>query len=276
MRGPTAASTAAGCARCPTHRRDATAGAPPAPAKQAPQPATPSGQRTSPAPSTPPAAVKQDPQSDREIAEATKVLEDNPKDFAALQKRARAYARKNQHEAALADYEKATDLKPDNPDLHYGRGTALQSLRRYEEALSAYDATLRLTLSPTPTQNNARNNRGNVNRVLKRYDAALQDFDELIRTQPEFVHALYNRGLVYREMNRLEESVRDFTATIARDKAYTAAYTSRGMSHEKMGARDKAIEDFRAALAVPEKYNNGAWAHTTAREHLKSLGADAL
>jgi predicted Zn-dependent protease len=260
----------------PAAPRTAATQPPGAPAKQAPQPATPSGQRTSPAPSTPPAAVKQDPQSDREIAEATKVLEDNPKDFAALQKRARAYARKNQHEAALADYEKATDLKPDNPDLHYGRGTALQSLRRYEEALSAYDATLRLTLSPTPTQNNARNNRGNVNRVLKRYDAALQDFDELIRTQPEFVHALYNRGLVYREMNRLEESVRDFTATIARDKAYTAAYTSRGMSHEKMGARDKAIEDFRAALAVPEKYNNGAWAHTTAREHLKSLGADAL
>jgi hypothetical protein len=47
------------------------------------------------------------------------------------------------------------------------------------------------------------------------------------------------------------------------------------MSHEKMGARDKAIEDFRAALGVPQKYNNGAWAHTTARERLKALGADA-
>jgi beta-barrel assembly-enhancing protease len=246
-----------------------------APAKQAPQPAAPTTPRTAPVatptPSPAPAAAKPDPQADREIAEATKALEANSKDFAALQKRARAYARKNQHEAALADYVKAADIKPDDAALHYGRGTALQNLRRYEEALSAYDAVLRLA----PTHNNARNNRGNVNRVLKRYDAALQDFDELIRTQPDFVHALYNRGLVYREMDRLEESVRDFTATIAQDKAYTAAYTSRGLSHEKMGARDKAIEDFRTALAVPEKYNNGGWAHTTAREHLKVLGADA-
>jgi predicted Zn-dependent protease len=248
---------------------------PPAPAKQDPQPATPQAPRPAtvptPPPSPPPAAAKPDPQADRDIAEATKAIEANPKDVAALQKRARAYARKNQHEAALADYVKAADIKPEDPTLHYGRGTALQSLRRYEEALSAYDATLRLA----PAHNNALNNRGNVNRVLKRYDAALQDFDELIRVHPEFVHALYNRGLVYREMNRLEEAVRDFTATIAQDKTYTAAYTSRGMAHEKMGARDKAIEDFRAALGVPEKYNNGAWAHTTARERLKALGADA-
>jgi hypothetical protein len=66
----------------------------------------------------------------------------------------------------------------------------------------------------------------------------------------------------------------DFTATIARDKDYTAAYTSRGMTHERMGARDKAIEDFRAALAAPAKFNNGAWAHTTARDRLKKLGVD--
>ena len=28
------------------------------------------------------------------------------------------------------------------------------------------------------------------------------------------------------------------------------------------------------ALATPQKYNNGAWAHATAREHLKALGVD--
>jgi hypothetical protein len=41
-----------------------------------------------------------------------------------------------------------------------------------------------------------------------------------------------------------------------------------------MGVRDKAIEDFRSALATPQKFNNGAWAHATARDHLKALGVD--
>jgi len=252
--------------------REACGPAPARPQAPATSPRTASTQTPAPSPAPAPAPAKSDPQADREIAEATKALETNPKDIAALQKRARAYARKNQHEAALADYAKAVDLKPGDATLQYGRGTALQNLHRYEEALGAYDATLRLS----PSHSNARNNRGNVNRVLKRYDAALLDFDEIIRTEPGFVHALYNRGLVYREMNRLEEAVRDFTAAIAQDKAYTAAYASRGLTYEKMGNRDKAVEDYRAALALPAKYNNGTWAHTTARDHLKTLAADTL
>jgi predicted Zn-dependent protease len=242
--------------------------APPAAPGSAPGP-TASRAPPSPPP-TPSIIVKPDTEAGREIAEATKALATNPNDVAALQKRARAYTKENRHDQALSDYTKATEVKPDDAALHYGRGTALQNLRRYEEALRAYDEALRLT----PSYTNARNNHGHANRSLKRYDAALQDFDELIRRQPDFIHAYYNRGLVYRDMDRNEESVRDFAATLERDKGYTAAYTSRGMAYERMGVRDKAIEDFRTALATPQKYNNGVWAHITARERLKALGVD--
>ena len=61
-----------------------------------------------------------------------------------LQKRARAYTKENRHELALSDYSKAVELKPDDAALHYGRGTSLQNMRRYEEALKAYDEALRL------------------------------------------------------------------------------------------------------------------------------------
>ena len=225
---------------------------------------------TTPAP-TPPPAVRPDTEAGREIAEATKALAAKPNDAATLQKRARAYARENQHDLALADYSKASGLKPDDASLHYLRGTALQNLRRYEEALRAYDEVLRLA----PGHANARNNHGNANRALKRYDAALQDFDALVRAQPDFVHGYFNRGLVYRELNRNEEAIRDFDAVLERDKGYTAAYTSRGQTYEKMGSRNKAIEAFRTALATPQKYNNGVWAHATARNHLKALGVAA-
>jgi predicted Zn-dependent protease len=242
--------------------------APPAAGPTAPGP-TASRAPTNPTP-TPPITVRPDTEAGREIAEATNALVTNPNDVAALQKRARAYTKENRHEQALGDYTKASELKPDDAALHYGRGTALQNLRRYEEALRAYDEALRLA----PGHANARNNHGNANRALKRYDAALQDFDELVRIQPDFVHAYFNRGLVYRDMSRNEEAIRDFDAALARDKGYTAAHTTRGMAHEKMGVRDKAIDDFRAALATPQKYNNGAWAHATARAHLKALGVD--
>src|SRR5581483_10265018 len=70
-----------------------------------------------------------------------------------------------QAERDLADATKA--LAANAKDV-----TALQNLRRNEEALAAYDAALRLA----PAHANARNNRGNVNRALKHYEAALQDF----------------------------------------------------------------------------------------------------
>jgi predicted Zn-dependent protease len=207
----------------------------------------------------------------RDIAEATKALAANPADVAALQKRARAYSKQNRHELALADYARAAAIKPDDAALHYGRGLALQSLRRHDEALRALDEALRLA----PTYANALNSRGHTYRALKRYDDALRDFDALVRVQPNFIHGYYNRALVKREMDRDEESVRDFGVTLDRDKGYTAAYTGRGMAYEKLGSRDKAIEDFRTALAMPQKYSNGAWAHTAARERLKALGVAA-
>jgi predicted Zn-dependent protease len=225
-----------------------------------------------PAPGTPPAPPRPPDTSaaERDIVEASKALEANPNDLAALQKRARAYTRTSRHDLALGDYTKAAEIKPDDANLHYGRGSALQAMRQYDEALKAYDEVLRLA----PNHAAGRNNRGNVYRALKRYDDALADFGELIRSYPDYVHAHYNRGLVYRELNRNEEALADYTATIARDKDYTAAYASRALLHERMGAREKAIEDFRAALAAPAKYNNGAWAHTTARDRLKKLGVD--
>ena len=224
-----------------------------------------------PTPASPPPSQPDTAQADRDIAEATKTLEANAGDVAALQRRARAYGRKRQHELALADYTKAVGLKPDDAALHAGRGFAHQMLRRYDEALADYDAALRLV----PNHAGARNGRGNSNRALKRYEAALGDFDELVRLHPKFVAAYYNRALVNLDLKRPDDAMRDFTAAIAADKDYAGAYTQRGLIHEKAGARAPAIADFRAALAAPAKYESGPWAHSTARERLKALGVEA-
>jgi beta-barrel assembly-enhancing protease len=207
-------------------------------------------------------------EADRDIAEAGKALEVNGNDVVALQRRARAYARKGQHDHALADYIKATALKPNDAGLHFGRGVAHQNLRQFEDAVHAYDEAIQLS----PNLVGALNNRGNCNRLLKRYESALVDFDELLRVNPKYVAGYYNRALVYAELNRMEEALRDWTTAISEDKDYAGAYVQRGMVYEKAGNRDKAIEDFRAALVAPPKFDSGPWAHRTAREHLATMG----
>ena len=229
------------------------------------------GTTTTPPRPTAPAPTQQATDADRDIAEATKGLEANAEDVAALQRRARAYSKKGQHAEALADYTKATQLRPADANLQIGRGGAHYSLRQYELALVAYDEAIRLDASNAV----ARNSRGNTNRALKRYQEALTDFDDLIKIRPTFVFAFYNRGLTNVDMGRPEDATRDFTAAIGIDKDYAGAYTQRGLLHEKASARELAIADFRAAIAAPAaKYESGPWAQRVARERLKGLGVE--
>jgi predicted Zn-dependent protease len=219
-------------------------------------------------PAAPSAPAPANPDADREIAEATKTLETNPQDVAALHKRAQAYSRKRQNELAIADLNKAIELKPDDAALHFGRAWSRQNERQYEEALRDYDVAIRLA----PDHVGARNGRGNTYRALKRHDAALADFDHLVRFNPKLVSAYYNRALVLVDLNQADDAVRDLSAAIRLDKDYAAAYAQRGLLHEKAGARDQAIADFRAALAAPAKFESAAWAHRTARDRLNALG----
>lgn len=238
-----------------------------------PSTAKPGPSTTTPAPPRPtsPAPTQQASDADRDIAEATKALDANADDVAALQRRARAYAKKGQHAQAVADYTKATQLRPADVNLQIGRGGAHYSLRQYELALVAYDEAIRLDASNAV----ARNSRGNTNRALKRYQEALTDFDDLIKIRPTFVFAFYNRGLTSVDMGRPEDATRDFTAALGIDKDYAGAYTQRGLLHEKAGARELAIADFRAAIAAPAaKYESGPWAQRVARERLRGLGVE--
>jgi len=241
-------------------------------AAERPTTAKPGPGTTTPSPRpTPPAPTQQTADADRDIAEATKALEANAEDVAALQRRARAYSKKGQHAEAVADYTKATQLRPADANLQIGRGGAHYSLRQYELALVAYDEAIRLDANNAV----ARNSRGNTNRALKRYQEALTDFDDLIKLRPTFVFAFYNRGLTNVDMGRPEDATRDFTAALGIDKDYAGAYTQRGLLHEKASAREPAIADFRAAIAAPAaKYESGPWAQRVARERLKGLGVE--
>jgi predicted Zn-dependent protease len=222
-----------------------------------------------PAPSPRPADA--DAAADREIAEATKTLEKNSSDAAALQRRARAYAKKRQHDQAVADFGKAIQLKPNDATLRFLRGQAHHNLRRHEDALRDYDEALKLE----PAHLGARNGRANTNRAMKRYEAALTDYDELIRYNPKFVAGYFNRALVQIDLNKPDDAMRDLNEAIALDKEYAGAYAQRGLLHERLGAREPAIADFRAALAAPSKFDSTAWAHNTARTRLAALGVAA-
>ena len=52
-------------------------------------------------------------------------------------------------------------------------------------------------------------NRGLAYFYLGQHERAIQDYDEVIRLDPQYVDAYYNRGLAYRNLGNRVESERD-------------------------------------------------------------------
>ena len=73
--------------------------------------------------------------------------------------------------------------------------------------------------------------RGNINRDLKNYEKALDDYSIAIKIDPEFAIAYYNRGVIYNYREEMSKALDDFTTAIKINPKLTIAYKSRGFTY---------------------------------------------
>ena len=111
-----------------------------------------------------------------------------------------------QYKEAIADFDKAIELNPEDAEAYYNRGSAKDDLKQHKEAIADYDKAIELN----PKFSAAYNNRGVVKGKLKQHKEAIADFDTVIKLKPEDAQAYYNRGLAYREVGKKEEADADF------------------------------------------------------------------
>jgi tetratricopeptide (TPR) repeat protein len=78
----------------------------------------------------------------------------------------------------LVSYDKALQINPNNIDAWNGRGSILQGLGQYEEAIAAYDRAIQVN----PKFGWAWYNRGLVLEQLGRYEEALDSYDKAIQS----------------------------------------------------------------------------------------------
>jgi protein O-GlcNAc transferase len=104
---------------------------------------------------------------------------------------------------AVASYDRALELRPDYADALYNRGLALQALKRLPEAVVSYDRVLELK----PDDAEAFNNRGNTFLELKRPEQALLSYDRALAIKPDYLQALHNRSLALLDLKRPAEAV---------------------------------------------------------------------
>jgi tetratricopeptide (TPR) repeat protein len=127
-------------------------------------------------------------------------------------------------EMAIELIDQAIMRNGDIPSYHVGRGLALRSLGRLDDALQSYDRAL--TIEPDNAE--ALNNRGLLLHELQRFDGALESYDRALAVRSDFAQALNNRGNTLQALERLEEAVASYDRALALEPDLTEAYFNRG------------------------------------------------
>ena len=125
-----------------------------------------------------------------EAVELYTELLDEREEAAVLNNRGAAWMSVGDTEAALGDYARAIELKPDLPQAYSNRGNALSKLGRYDEALADYERALDLDDSLAAVYCN----RGLTLRMQGDLISGLGDFDRALAADPEFGPGYLARG----------------------------------------------------------------------------------
>lgn len=150
---------------------------------------------------------------------------------------------------ALVSLERAITLKSDYFDAYCARGHVLQELQQYEAAVASYDAAIALGPDEIRAQP-AYSSRGFALKELKRFDEALASYDRAIEIEDTDAEVRINRGGVLQEMGRHEEALASYERAIVLKPDYVEAYAGRGFSLLNRGRHEESLESFNKALAL--------------------------
>ena len=160
--------------------------------------------------------------------------------------RADGYLKDGKIKKALASYNRAISLNPENLDAYASRGTAHFFAGNF--ALAEKD--FKYVLTKNPYHADAYTALGSALASQGDYDGALQMFERAILLKPSRPENVLSRAGVYFMQGRYEEAVADYSAVL---RSYPAAevYHARGVVYQNMGRQDLAQKDFATAQNVP-------------------------
>src|SRR6266849_3458753 len=144
-------------------------------------------------------------------------------------------------------------------------GNTLLNLKRYEEALEAYEQAILLNPHHR-TLTVAYNNRGATFSMLERTEEALEAYEQAIRFDPNNTVAYKGKAATLDALSRYQEALTVCDQAICLDPNYAVAYITKGNVLNGLERYEEALEAFEQAIRfdpdhMPAKvayYNNKA------------------
>ena len=90
--------------------------------------------------------------------------------------------------------------------------------------------------------------RGAIRTVLKKYELALEDFEESLKHEDNKKVSLYGKACALRGLKRYEEALKVIEEILEIDSKYEYAIYKRGSIHYKLGNTEAACQDWKLAV----------------------------
>jgi tetratricopeptide (TPR) repeat protein/S1-C subfamily serine protease len=185
---------------------------------------------------------------EKALAALNKAIQLAPKNANLYSEKRTVLGNLNRHQEALLAINQAITLSP-RAGFYNDRGITYNALQEYSKAIADYDKAIVID----PENTNAYNNRGATYAGLKEYPKAITDYDKAIAINPGFAEAYNNRGLIYAALGEYPKAITDFNYAIA-NNLKQADYYNRGVVYAILQEYPKAIADYDKAIAInPEE-----------------------
>ncbi len=190
---------------------------------------------------------------DGAIAAFSAALDADPDNVGYLNSRGIAYSNKGDDEHALADYETCLKLRPNFASAYNNRGLIFMRKGDLDRAFEEFNSAVKY-----PANNQSRYihlyNRARVQTFRKQYDAALADFAEAQKLNPDGSQVANYRCITYTEMRKFDEALADCNDVLAKSPKSIYTLTSRGNAYLAKGDLDAALNDYNEALKINPNY----------------------
>ncbi|MCC5631689.1 tetratricopeptide repeat protein [Nostoc sphaeroides CHAB 2801] len=136
-----------------------------------------------------------------------------------------------------------------------------------QAAIEDYNQAIRLN----PNFAEAYNNRGAAHHTLGNNQTAINDYNQAIRLNPNFAEAYNNRGTAHHTLGNNQTAINDYNQAIRLKPNYTEAYNNRGTAHHTLGNNQTAINDYNQAIRLKPNYTEAKTNLDIARSKLEKI-----
>jgi tetratricopeptide (TPR) repeat protein/tRNA A-37 threonylcarbamoyl transferase component Bud32 len=150
------------------------------------------------------------------------------------------------YDDALKAYNRAVEIRPEYAEAWNGQGDTFLALKRYKDALDSYDKAIQIQ----PSYLEAWASRGKALDFLQQYEEAIASFDAALKIQPKYLEAWDGRGNAQIKLKQYSEAIASFDKAVKLQPDYSPAWYRRGLALHSLRRYQEAVDSYNKAVEL--------------------------